>query len=117
MAPQGLRVVAVASFVPAFPLLLAHGIVSHSPVPATGLVPLAFSAGFSLFILRRRARRQAPQSAPPSNERENERQPLLPSEEAGFVPPEDDADGVGDVLAHFLADAEGCHGEGDDHDL
>ncbi|KAH8197849.1 hypothetical protein TruAng_007996 [Truncatella angustata] len=50
---KALRVIAVASFVPAFPLLLAHGIVSHSPVPATGLVPLAFSAGASLFILVR----------------------------------------------------------------
>lgn len=53
MAAQSLRIVAVTSFIPAFPLLLAHGIISSSPVPATGLVPLAFSAGASLFILLR----------------------------------------------------------------
>lgn len=54
MAAQKLRLVAFASFLPAFPLLLAHGIISSSPVPATGLVPLAFSAGASLFIFLRR---------------------------------------------------------------
>ncbi|KAH7037041.1 uncharacterized protein B0I36DRAFT_358792 [Microdochium trichocladiopsis] len=83
MAPQGLRVAAVASFVPAFPLLLAHGIVSHSPVPATGLVPLFFSSSFSLFILRRRARRA--QAAAQNTSVDRERQPLLPTEEGQQV--------------------------------
>ncbi|KAJ1336163.1 hypothetical protein MN608_02911 [Microdochium nivale] len=93
MAPQGLRVVAVVSFVPAFPLLLTHGILSRSAVPATGLVPLAFSAGFSLFILRRRSRHAGTTTVSHDGERENnERQPLLPSEEAGFVPPSDAID-------------------------
>ncbi|KAI1852682.1 hypothetical protein JX266_002223 [Neoarthrinium moseri] len=53
MAASSLRIIAAASFLPAFPLLLAHGVVSHSPVPATGLVPLAFSAGTSLFLVLR----------------------------------------------------------------
>ncbi|ETS79494.1 hypothetical protein PFICI_09347 [Pestalotiopsis fici W106-1] len=53
MAALDLRVVAAASFIPAFPLLLAEGIVSHHAVPAVGLVPLAFSSGTSLFIFLR----------------------------------------------------------------
>ncbi|KAF5013608.1 hypothetical protein FDECE_413 [Fusarium decemcellulare] len=49
------RLVAIASFLPAFPLCLAHGILSHNPVPAVGLVPLAFSASSAVFLLRRHA--------------------------------------------------------------
>jgi hypothetical protein len=64
MAAQGLRVIAAASFLPAFPLLLAHGIVSSSAVPATGLVPLAFSASASLFILLRQKKSTASEEAP-----------------------------------------------------
>ncbi|KAH8890903.1 hypothetical protein GQ53DRAFT_162765 [Thozetella sp. PMI_491] len=48
-----LRIVTSATFLPAFPLCLAHGVVSHSPVPAVGLVPLAFSAGTGIFLLAR----------------------------------------------------------------
>ncbi|KAH9909009.1 hypothetical protein F4778DRAFT_208548 [Xylariomycetidae sp. FL2044] len=51
-----LRVVAAATFPLAFPFCLAHGIVSRSPVPAVGLVPLAFSASTSIFLVRRQAR-------------------------------------------------------------
>ncbi|KAK6078070.1 hypothetical protein SCUP234_06444 [Seiridium cupressi] len=74
MAANGLRIVAVASFLPAFPLLLAHGIVSHSAVPATGLVPLAFSASVSLFILLRRKKQSSSESeeAEPQQEAEAE---------------------------------------------
>jgi hypothetical protein len=58
MAAQGLRIVAVASFVPAFPLLLAHGIMSHSAVPAVGLIPMAFSSSASLFIFVRQNKKK-----------------------------------------------------------
>lgn len=78
MAPQGLRVVAVATFVPAFALLLAHGIVSHSPVPAIGLAPLFFSSSFCFFILRRRNRRA--RAVTSGSVIDGERQPLLHSE-------------------------------------
>ncbi|KAF4336670.1 nucleosomal binding [Fusarium beomiforme] len=51
-----LRLVAIASFLPAFPLCVAHGVLSNHPAPAVGLVPLSFSSGGSLFLLRRRER-------------------------------------------------------------
>lgn len=46
------RLVTVTALVPAFPLLLAHGIVSGEPVPVVGLVPLAISAGSSALLVR-----------------------------------------------------------------
>ncbi|KAK7983552.1 hypothetical protein PG989_010954 [Apiospora arundinis] len=48
-----LRIVTIATFVPAFALCIAHGVRSGSPVPAVGLVPLAFSSGSSIFLLVR----------------------------------------------------------------
>lgn len=48
------RLILIAVFLPAFPLLLAHGIVSEYPVPAVGLVPLAVSAVSSILLLRLR---------------------------------------------------------------
>src|SRR3569833_1229145 len=53
--PKGLRLATVASFVPAFPLCLAHGITSGAVVPAVGLVPLAASAGIGIALLTGRA--------------------------------------------------------------
>ncbi|KAI1765047.1 hypothetical protein GGR53DRAFT_285445 [Hypoxylon sp. FL1150] len=52
-----LRIVTASTFLPAFPLCLAHGVVSSSPVPAVGLVPLAFSAGAGVFLASRQAAR------------------------------------------------------------
>ncbi|KAF7539890.1 hypothetical protein G7054_g1739 [Neopestalotiopsis clavispora] len=77
MATLNLRAVAAATFVPAFPLLLAEGIVSHHAVPAVGLVPLAFSSGFSLFTLLRmrlqhRRRRHSSGSSSSSSSSEDE---------------------------------------------
>lgn len=46
--PRGLRIATAASFLPAFPLCLAHGVISHQPVPAAGLVPLAVSAAVGI---------------------------------------------------------------------
>jgi len=46
--PRPLRVATIVSFA------LAHGIVSNQVVPATGLVPLAFSAGVGIALLRPR---------------------------------------------------------------
>ncbi|KPM40593.1 hypothetical protein AK830_g5965 [Neonectria ditissima] len=51
---SSLRIVTIATFLPAFPLCIAHGVLSHHPVPAVGLVPLAFSASGAIFLLRRR---------------------------------------------------------------
>ncbi|KAK3326179.1 hypothetical protein B0H66DRAFT_600313 [Apodospora peruviana] len=48
-----LRIITIATFLPAFPLCIAHGTLSHNPVPAVGLVPLAFSASVSIFLLSR----------------------------------------------------------------
>ncbi|KAI0380241.1 hypothetical protein F5Y04DRAFT_257772 [Hypomontagnella monticulosa] len=58
-----LRIVTAATFLPAFPLCLAHGVVSNSPAPAVGLVPLAFSAGVGVFLVSRQAakRQQLPE--------------------------------------------------------
>jgi hypothetical protein len=54
-ATRNLRALAVVTFLPAFPLCLVHGIVTSQPVPAVGLVPLAFSTGTSVFLLVRGA--------------------------------------------------------------
>ncbi|KAI1088638.1 hypothetical protein F5B19DRAFT_413048 [Rostrohypoxylon terebratum] len=59
-----LRITTVATFLPAFPLLLAHGVVSNSPAPAVGLVPLAVSASTGIFLLSRQSARKQ-QSAEP----------------------------------------------------
>ncbi|KAI1414138.1 hypothetical protein F5Y13DRAFT_22498 [Hypoxylon sp. FL1857] len=53
-----LRIVTAATFLPAFPLCLAHGVISSSPAPAVGLVPLAFSAGAGVFLLSRHSARK-----------------------------------------------------------
>lgn len=55
---RSLRIVTIATFLPAFALCLAHGIVTKSPVPAVGLVPLAFSSGTSIFLLARHAKKK-----------------------------------------------------------
>ncbi|KAL7943271.1 hypothetical protein V8C42DRAFT_117418 [Trichoderma barbatum] len=51
-AARPLRIVAVASFVPSFALCIAHGVLSHNPVPAVGLVPQAVSVVTSIALLR-----------------------------------------------------------------
>ena len=53
--PPGLRIASAAAFIPAFPLCLAHGVVSHGVVPAVGLVPLAFSSAAGVFLATRSA--------------------------------------------------------------
>ncbi|KAI1774497.1 hypothetical protein F4818DRAFT_418095 [Hypoxylon cercidicola] len=58
-----LRIVTAANFLPAFPLCLAHGVVSKSPAPAVGLVPLAFSAGAGVFLVSRHSSKKK-QAAP-----------------------------------------------------
>ena len=58
-AQAPLRVVAAATFLPAFALCIAHGARSGRPVPAVGLVPLALSSGLSIFqLVRLRRHRQ-----------------------------------------------------------
>ncbi|KAI0881320.1 uncharacterized protein GGS22DRAFT_73614 [Annulohypoxylon maeteangense] len=61
---RSLRITTAATFLPAFPLLLAHGVVANSPAPAVGLVPLAVSASTSIFLLSRQSARKQ-QSADP----------------------------------------------------
>ncbi|KAK8016821.1 hypothetical protein PG993_015010 [Apiospora rasikravindrae] len=76
-AQAPLRAVAVATFFPAFALCIAHGVRSSRPVPAVGLVPLAFSSGLSTFLLvrlrqaiKKNKRKQAVRR--PSQPRDNE---------------------------------------------
>lgn len=59
-----LRIVTATTFLPAFPLCLAHGVVSHSPTPAVGLVPLAFSASVGIFLISRQSAEKQPISEP-----------------------------------------------------
>lgn len=47
-----LRVLTTLSFISAFPLCIAHGVLSHLVVPAVGLVPLAVSAIGSVVLIR-----------------------------------------------------------------
>lgn len=49
---SSLRVLTTLSFIPAFPLCVAHGVLSHLPAPAVGLVPLAVSAAGSVVLIR-----------------------------------------------------------------
>ncbi|KAL7791310.1 hypothetical protein V8C37DRAFT_382667, partial [Trichoderma ceciliae] len=51
-AVRPLRILAVASFIPSFALCIAHGVLSHKPVPAVGLVPQAVSVVTSIALLR-----------------------------------------------------------------
>ncbi|KAK4119199.1 hypothetical protein N657DRAFT_582150 [Parathielavia appendiculata] len=59
-----LRKAAVISFLPALPLCIVHGVLSHDVVPALGLIPLFFSAVVSIFLLLvgRRRRRALPEA-------------------------------------------------------
>ncbi|KAK0727600.1 hypothetical protein B0T26DRAFT_747912 [Lasiosphaeria miniovina] len=53
-----LRIVTAATFVPALPLCIASGVLSSEPLPAVGLVPLAFSAAAGVFLtLQKQTRR------------------------------------------------------------
>lgn len=57
-AARPLRIAAVVSFVPSFALCIAHGVLSHNPVPAVGLVPQAVSVVTSIALLRTAGYRQ-----------------------------------------------------------
>ncbi|KAK0721805.1 hypothetical protein B0T26DRAFT_700332 [Lasiosphaeria miniovina] len=48
-----LRMLCIVTFLPAFPLCLAHGIASEGIAPAIGILPMAFSAALSCFLLWR----------------------------------------------------------------
>lgn len=54
---KGLRIITIATFLPAFGLGIAHGTLSNGPVPAVGLVPQFFSSGFAIFLLSRHRKR------------------------------------------------------------
>ncbi|KAI2472357.1 hypothetical protein F4781DRAFT_12660 [Annulohypoxylon bovei var. microspora] len=80
---RSLRIATAATFLPAFPLLLAHGVVSSSPAPAVGLVPLAFSASTSIFLLSRQSARKQREPEPERGdvgEEGQEREPELDQE-------------------------------------
>ncbi|KAI1647075.1 uncharacterized protein F4817DRAFT_115714 [Daldinia loculata] len=66
-----LRIVTAATFLPAFALCVAHGVISGSPAPAVGLVPLAFSAGTGIFLNSRQSKsKQTPSEPEPEPELE-----------------------------------------------
>lgn len=46
-----LRTITILNFIPAFPLCIAHGVLSNHPFPAVGLVALFLSAVFGVLIL------------------------------------------------------------------
>ncbi|KAF2796920.1 hypothetical protein K505DRAFT_358888 [Melanomma pulvis-pyrius CBS 109.77] len=46
-----LRAISIATFPPAFLILLIQGIVSHGVLPALGILPLFFSSAFSALLL------------------------------------------------------------------
>ncbi len=52
-----LRLLTVLSFIPALPLCIAHGAISHYACPATGLIPLAASVALGLLRLLQPAQR------------------------------------------------------------
>ena len=52
-----LRKTACLALLPALPLCITHGALSHDLVPALGLIPLVSSAGVSLFLVLRGRRR------------------------------------------------------------
>ncbi|KAI1372405.1 hypothetical protein F4677DRAFT_432771 [Hypoxylon crocopeplum] len=91
-----LRIVTAATFLPAFPLCVAHGVVSTSPAPAVGLVPLAFSAGTGIFLLSRQSKKSQPLVEPERGdsgeegqvqEQEGEQEAAQPVQERSDVPP------------------------------
>ncbi|KAK3328061.1 hypothetical protein B0T19DRAFT_181916 [Cercophora scortea] len=55
---RSLRIATIATFLPAFPLCVAHGVLSQNPVPAVGLAPLAVSAGVAIFLLSRSSKQK-----------------------------------------------------------
>lgn len=63
-----LRIVTAVTFIPAFPLCVAHGAISKNPLPAVGLVPLAFSAGVGILLASRQSAKQRQQPPPPEPE-------------------------------------------------
>lgn len=89
MAVPGLRVVAAATFLPAFPLLLAHGVVSGSAVPAVGLVPLACSSSVSLYIVLRRLKQRRARA---QDDEEEAPAPAPAAPASADAPPEEPAD-------------------------
>lgn len=46
-----LRIISILSFLPAFPLCIAHAARTNKALPAVGLIPLFFSSGFSAFLV------------------------------------------------------------------
>ncbi|KAF1815763.1 hypothetical protein P152DRAFT_455479 [Eremomyces bilateralis CBS 781.70] len=58
MNDHSLRLLTALTFIPAFPLCLAHGINSGRAVPAVGLVPLAGSAVFAIFLIQWKKQRE-----------------------------------------------------------
>src|SRR5688572_22233153 len=56
--PRLLRMATAIAFVPAFPLCVAHGALSHQVVPAVGLIPLALSASAAIYLGRPQSRNE-----------------------------------------------------------
>lgn len=53
------RTLTWVAFIPALPMLLAHGILSRHAVPAVGLIPQGISTVAGIMLLRRKSRPQA----------------------------------------------------------
>ncbi|KAI0478383.1 hypothetical protein GGR56DRAFT_672421 [Xylariaceae sp. FL0804] len=101
---RALRAVSVASFVPAFPLCVAHGVRSGSPAPAVGLVPLALSAGVGIYVLSSTSSRAAAAAAAGEPEGRHTQDRGGSEEERAMVDDDDEPAKLQPVL-QFVMDA------------
>ncbi|GAB1314766.1 hypothetical protein MFIFM68171_04976 [Madurella fahalii] len=106
-----LRAATILSFLPAFPLCVAHAVLSRAVVPALGLVPLFFSAAAGIYLLadaRRRGRTRA---------RGKQRGPAIGpegGEDAGPSAPQGDDGGDGEYGYEARAGDEDGEGGGEE---
>ncbi|KAK3370485.1 hypothetical protein B0H63DRAFT_316742 [Podospora didyma] len=103
------RIVTAATFVPAFPLCIAHGVLSHNPVPAVGLAPLAFSAAFAIFLLSRGAKTT-------TSSRKSQKQPEH-GHHHHHVPTDPEVTGLSPSPPSPPSPASSVAGEGTGHDV
>lgn len=82
-----LRILTAIIFIPSLPLCITHGVLSHNPVPAVGLAPMALSAGYSVLLLtyrRRSKRKQNNRRSIGHAEGDNDLESLRNGDEAGI---------------------------------
>ncbi|KAK3685336.1 hypothetical protein B0T22DRAFT_482312 [Podospora appendiculata] len=101
---RSLRIATIATFLPAFPLCIAHGVLSQNPVPAVGLAPLAVSAGVAIFLLSRSSSKQKQRSASDAEAVAAPREAEDAGDDAALAPAHEHAPSVHPILV-FVVDA------------